>query len=55
MPAFYILVILGLVLLWFLLAFLFKPVGKLFHAIWKDAIDAIEEVDNTEQKEQDLK
>lgn len=51
MPVFYFLVILGGVLLWFLLAFMFKPIGKFFHRLWSDAVDAIEEVDNTEQKE----
>ena len=48
MPAFYILVILGVVLLWFLLAFMFKPIGKFFHRLYQDAVDAIEEVDNKE-------
>lgn len=51
MPAFYLLVFLGIVLLWFLLAFMYKPIGKFFHRIWKDAVDAIEEVDDNEQKE----
>lgn len=48
MPAFYILVILGVVALFFLLTFMFKPIGKFFHRIWQDAVDAIEEVDNKE-------
>lgn len=48
MPAFYILVFLGLVALFFLLAFMFRPIGKFFHRIWQDAVDAIEEVDNKE-------
>ena len=46
MPAFYILVLLGVVALFFLLTFMFKPIGKFFHRIWQDAVDAIEEVDN---------
>lgn len=45
MPAFYILVILGLIVFWFLASFLFKPFGKLGYRIWKDAKDAIEEED----------
>lgn len=48
MPAFYILVFLGVVALFFLLTFMFKPIGKFFHRIWQDAVDAIEEVDNKE-------
>lgn len=53
MPAFYILVILGVVLLWFLLSFMFKPVGKFFHRLYQDAADAINEVDDKENtKEQ---
>lgn len=51
MPVFYFLVTLGLILLWFLLAFMFKPVGRFFHRLWDDAVDAIEEDDNIEQKE----
>ena len=54
MPAFYILVILATVSLWFLLAFVFKPIGKFFHRLWRDAIDAINEVDDKENtKEQE--
>lgn len=54
MPAFYILVALGIVLLWFLLAFVFKPVGKFFYRLWQDAVDAINEVDDKENtKEQE--
>lgn len=48
MPAFWILVLLGLVLLWFLLSFLFKPLGKFFSRLWSDAMDAMDEDDNTE-------
>lgn len=48
MFAFYVLVLLCLVALWFLLAFMFKPIGKFFHRIWKDVIDAIEDEDDSE-------
>lgn len=48
MPVFYILVIVAAILLWFLLSFMFKPLGKLGHRIWKDAADAIDEEDKTE-------
>lgn len=42
-PIFWIVVILFCVLIWFLLAFLFKPIGKIFYRIWKDAIDEMKE------------
>lgn len=48
-PIFWMLVIISLILLWFLLAFLFKPIGNFFYRIWKDAIDEIENKD-TERK-----
>lgn len=51
MVAFYILVGIGLVFLWFLLSFLFKPVGRFFYRIWSDTEDAMYDDDNTEQKE----
>ena len=51
MPVFYILIILAAALLWFLLSFMFKPLGKIGHRLWKDAQDAIEEEDkNKEEK-----
>ena len=51
MPVFYILVFITAILLWFLLAFMFKPIGKLGHRIWKDAVDAINEEENETKKE----
>ena len=52
MPVFYILVLIGAALLWFLLAFMFKPVGKLGRRIVKDAVDAINEDDENENKKE---
>ena len=52
MPVFYILVILAAILLWFLLAFMFKPMGKFGHRIWKDAVDAMNEDDENENKKE---
>ena len=43
MPAFYILVIVSVALLWLLLSFIYKPLGKLGFRLWKDAKDAINE------------
>ena len=51
MPVFYILVFVAAILLWFLLAFMFKPMGKLGHRVWQDAVDAINEEDNKNKKE----
>jgi hypothetical protein len=50
MPVFYILIILAAALLWFLLSFMFKPLGKLVHRLWKDAKDAIDEEDKNKEE-----
>lgn len=49
-PIFIILVILAGILLWFLLAFAFKPIGKLLLMLWNDANDSINK--NDEEKEE---
>lgn len=46
-PVFIILVILAVIVLWFLLSFVFFPLGKLIYRIGKDAIDEM----NREEKE----
>lgn len=38
-PAFIILVLFGVITLWFLLSFAFIPLGKLVYKVVKDAID----------------
>ena len=52
-PVFIILVILAVIVLWFLLSFVFFPLGKLIYRIGKDAIDEMnrEENENEEEKE----
>lgn len=50
-PAFYLLLVLGAVALWFLLSSLYKPLGSFFHGIWKDAMDEIYKKDEKEYKE----
>lgn len=50
-PAFIILVILGAILLWFLLSFVFIPLGKLVYKVVKDAIDIMNKDENKEEKE----
>lgn len=51
MPAFYLLAIIALVLLWFGLAFAFKSVGKFSIKFFGDAIDIINERDEEEERE----
>lgn len=56
MPAFMILVVLGLIILWFLLAFLFRPLGRVVNKLWSDAMSTmfdeyIEENTNETEKE----
>lgn len=50
-PVLIILVLLLAVVLWFLLSFLFYPLGKIVNRIFKDAVDEI----NREDKENDEK
>ena len=45
MPVFTCLVIIGVITLWFLLTWLFKPLGKFFHRLGKDAYDVMTEED----------
>lgn len=51
-PAFVILVLLGVVILWFLLSFAFMPFGRFLYRIWKDAIDEMNK-DDKEGKEKE--
>ena len=48
-PVFWILLILGLVLFWMLCAFLFKPLGKLGHGVWKDVEEAMEDKEQVQE------
>lgn len=41
MPVFWFLVFIGLIALWFLLAFAYKGVGRFFKQIFKDSVDAM--------------
>ena len=51
-PVLIILIILILAAIWFLASFLYKPLGKLVHGIWKEAVDTMNENDE-ENKEKD--
>lgn len=50
-PVFVILIILATILLWFLLSFVFMPLGKLVYRVGKDAVDIMNKVDYEEEKE----
>lgn len=50
-PAFVLLVILIAILLWFLLAFAYKPFGRLIHRIGKEAMDEINDNEENDEKE----
>jgi hypothetical protein len=54
-PVFVFLVILGAVVLWFLLSFVFFPLGKFIYRIGKDAIDEMNREENKEIKNNDEK
>ena len=54
-PVFMLLVILVTILLWFLLAFAYKPFGKLLHKIGKDAMDEINENEEKNNDEKETK
>lgn len=40
-PVFWLLIAIATIFLWFLLAFLYRPIGKFFYRIFKDAFDEI--------------
>ena len=48
MPIFWMLVILGLFLVWLLLSFCFKPIGRAAKRHWGDAQKAMSEDDDKE-------
>lgn len=48
---FWLLVAMALVVLWFCLAFLFRPIGKLFSRLWEDALEEMEMNKEDEEKE----
>lgn len=49
-PVFVFLVILAAVVTWFLLSSAFRPIGRLFYRIWKNAVDEINKNDESEEK-----
>lgn len=51
--AFYLLTVIAIIAFWFLLAFVFKPVGKFLYKVFKDAMNAMEDEDNDETRGED--
>lgn len=49
-PVFIFLVIIGAVIIWFLLSFIFYPLGKFIYRIFKDAVDEINREENDEKE-----
>lgn len=47
---FWFLVVTTLIFLWFLLAFLFRPIGRFFFRLWKDAVDEMNKEDEEKEK-----
>lgn len=51
MPAFYLLVGIGIVILWFFVSGLYKPIGRYIQRIFFDSVDAMkDEEENNENK-----
>ena len=46
-PLFWIFVVLILIIIWFLMAPVFKPIGKLLYQIWKRVAEEIEKENKT--------
>lgn len=52
-PVFVLLVILGAILLWFLLSFVFYPFGRFLYLLWKDASDEMNREDKNEKEKKE--
>lgn len=50
-PAFILLVLLGAVVVWFLLSFAFRPIGRFIYRIWRDVVDSINKEESEEKEE----
>ena len=48
-PVLIFLILLAMVLLWFLLSFVFYPLGKMAYRIYKDVVDEINRKDKEEE------
>ena len=52
-PVFWLLVILGAVLLWFFASFIFYPLGMYFWRLWSDTLDNINRDDKENKKDRE--
>ena len=50
-PVFVLLVILAAILLWFLLSFVFYPLGRIIYRLVKDVVDEIKREDKEKKEE----
>lgn len=49
-PALVIIIAIICIAVWFLVSFLYKPIGKWIGTIWRDAIEIMKENDESEEK-----
>ena len=49
---FYLIIVLLLVFLWFMLTFLFKPIGRYIHRLLKDTKEILQEEDKESSNEE---
>lgn len=54
-PVLLLLILLGMVVCWFLLSFIFYPLGKFIYRIFKDAVDEINRTENKDEIKKDEK
>lgn len=52
-PAFILIVLIVAVTLWFLLSFVFYPLGRIIYRIWKDACDEMNRKDKVKKDEKE--
>lgn len=51
-PVLLFLIVLGMVIFWFLLSFIFYPLGKFIYRIFRDAVDEINRTENENEKDE---
>jgi hypothetical protein len=51
-PVLLFLIVLGMVIFWFLLSFIFYPLGKFIYRIFRDAVDEINRTENKNEKDE---
>lgn len=52
-PALLIIVLMALAVLWLLVSFLFRPVGKFTYRIYKDALDEMKKEEKSQEENKD--